>query len=453
MARSAQAPNGSFEQLGLLHQLTLEAGLSQTRQQLVFRILNRTIQLVPYDRAVLWDLSQRGPRLLGVSGEASTQAQSVLCEEWRAAVQALPETDQPVVTAVESLASEHPAWQQLAERFNQLHVLWVPLPGRHGRAAGLWLERWDGPAWTGAEAKQLGGLALGYGIAWRQFERSGRLLAKLRGRGGKVIAAFLLAMLLMLTLVRLPLRVVAPCEVVPREPVSVTTPLVGEIDAVFVKPGQRVEAGARLASYDRDAFEKERKEAARRVEVVAERLQRVRVEAHDDPALRSQLRILAKRLAQETIRLERADDRLRDCTIHAPASGSVTRLDPTAWPGRTVEVGERLLTLVEPGRSKLRFWIPERDNIPFDQTRPVRVVLVFDPRTARRARIRFVATQSRISPAGFPAFAAEADWIDAAADLKFGLKGTAVVYGRERVCLGYWLLRKPWASLRVWLGF
>ena len=116
MAPSAQTPNRSFEQLGLLHQLTLEAGLSQTRQQLVFRILNRTVALAPYDRAVLWALAPRGPRLLGVSGETSVQAQSLLCEEWREAIRALPKTDQPVVAAVASLASAHAAWQRLSER-------------------------------------------------------------------------------------------------------------------------------------------------------------------------------------------------------------------------------------------------------------------------------------------------------------------------------------------------
>ena len=34
---------------------------------------------------------------------------------------------------------------------------------------------------------------------------------------------------------------------------------------------------------------------------------------------------------------------------------------------------------------------------------------------------------------------------------RIGLKGTAKLYG-ERVALGYWLLRRPLAAAREWLG-
>jgi hypothetical protein len=53
-----------------------------------------------------------------------------------------------------------------------------------------------------------------------------------------------------------------------------------------------------------------------------------------------------------------------------------------------------------------------------------------------------------------PAFRAEATWDPAepTADIRLGLSGRAMLYG-PRVSIAWWLLRKPWASVRRTFGF
>ena len=98
MPATATAPGVSaeaFDVLARLQQLSLEAGLSDDRKQLVFRILNRSILYCRYERAVLWDLAHRGPKLLGVSGSTEVNHRSGLVSEWRSLLGAMASRDTP----------------------------------------------------------------------------------------------------------------------------------------------------------------------------------------------------------------------------------------------------------------------------------------------------------------------------------------------------------------------
>jgi len=450
-APAAPVSAEAFAGLSTLHQLTLEAGLSETRARLVFHILNRTIQLCSYDRALLWDLTGTAPRILGISGEARVDAQAPLVLESAAIVRALREPARAQEIGAPACTDGGKAFAALRARHEGLAVLWLPIRIGEDLLAGLWLERWGARGWAPAEQKILESLVLGYAVAWRAFPRRLGMRAWWSARGRAAVAIGIALLLLALAGIRLPLRVVAPCEVVPANPVAVTAPLAGVIESVCVQPGQAVDEGSLLAVYDRRVAEEECRVAAQQVEVVQSRLQRARVHALDDAGVRAELPGLAERLEEEKIRLRLAAYRVERSEIRAPCSGRIARLDPNAWRGRPVAVGERILQIVRPEESKLRIWIAEADNIRFVETRPLTVVLAADPRTALTARLAYIARQSEIGPDGIPSIQADAEWESACPELKLGLKGTAVLYG-EPVCLAYWLLRRPWGALRMTLG-
>ena len=106
-----------------------------------------------------------------------------------------------------------------------------------------------------------------------------------------------------------------------------------------------------------------------------------------------------------------------------------------------------MLMIVDPGKNKVRIWLPVDDNIAFDPKREVNVHLNAFPEKGLRAALNFVSDNVTANPDGVPSILAEADWTDPDKDLKTGLQGTATLYG-ERVSLGYWLLRKPLGWLR-----
>ncbi|MCH7840848.1 MAG: HlyD family efflux transporter periplasmic adaptor subunit, partial [Planctomycetes bacterium] len=291
-----------------------------------------------------------------------------------------------------------------------------------------------------------------YGVAWRGVVRPPNVLVRtLESNKWRKIAVAAILFVAALGLIRVPLRIVAPCEVAPRDPVVVAAPLNGVIDEIPVWPGRSVEVGDLLAIYDKRVATEELKVARQQVEIIKSDLQRSRVQAFDSPAERSRIKLLENRLEQEKTRLGIAQYRVDKLEVRAPVRGTLMFADPHEWRGRPVQVGERLMMIVDPERTKLRIWLPGHDNINFDRDKPLTVILDSDPSSSRTARLSFVANHSQMNPDGVTCFRAEAEWIQGPSNIKMGLQGTAILFG-ERVSLGYWLLRRPLAALRRFIG-
>ncbi|UCE59907.1 MAG: HlyD family efflux transporter periplasmic adaptor subunit [Phycisphaerales bacterium] len=442
----------AFGTLAKLQQLTMEAGLSTNAKQLVFRILNRSIIYCRYDRAALWNLTGTSPRLLGVSGNMNVDKQSPLVDEWRALVSAIPHRSAAAVLSGNSFERHRSTWAGLSTKTNGLSVTWLPIKVDDRTVAGIWLERWNKGRFTDADRAQLEPLALAYAIAWRGvFCKRGPRRALTNSRKRLIGALLLVIFVLALCFVRLPLRIVAPCEVIPEDPVAVAAPLNGVIDEVLARPGRWVDAGEIVAVYDKRIALEEMNVAKEQVRIIESELQRSRVQAFDDPTARSAIALLENRLEQEKIRLRVAAYRVDKLEVVAPAAGTPMLDDPHEWRGRPVQIGQRLMMIADPRRTKLRIWLPVSDNIEFNKERPISVVLASDPRTSRSAQLRYVANHSESNKGGTPSFRAQAEWLDRQLDLKLGLQGTAVLYG-EKASLGYWLLRRPLSAVRGYLG-
>lgn len=444
-------PHRALRRLGALNQLMLEAGLAETEEEFRFRLLNRTILLAEYDRALLWDLSGTTPRLLGVSGEASVNASAELPTLWTELARELTPPAEAKTLAAGDVGARGEEWSRLAEKTGGLAVAWVPIRAAGQPVAALWLERWGGAKWPEDEVRALGSLGLLYGIAWRAHGTRRLVGWRRHLRPGPLGLGLAVVLALLLTFVRLPLRVVAPCETVPEDPVVVTAPLDGVVAEVLVEPGANVEAGTPLAVYDRRVAMEEWNVAQQQVRIVESDLQRIRVNAVDDPRLRPEIALLENRLEQEQARLELARIRTERLEIRAPTAGRVVLNDPNAWRGRPVRVGERLLEVLHPGRTRLRIWLPLADGIEFDPDRPVRIVFHAEPGETYQADLQFVNPYGEISPGGVPSFRAMARW-RGESPVRVGLTGAAILHGPE-VSLGYWLFRKPLGAFREWTGW
>ncbi|GAB6038493.1 hypothetical protein JCM15519_30520 [Fundidesulfovibrio butyratiphilus] len=447
-----EAGQRALSALGTLNRLILEAGQSQDRTELTFRLLNRTITLTRYDRACLFGLEGAKPVLLGVSGQSRRPKDSELAEQWTDILAGLPGLDQARILTGQSLASDQAqAWSALSARTAGLCVVWLPLFSRGRLAAGLWLERWAQAPWLDMELELLVPLAQGYSIAWEKcaprFDARkwiGTLTQKRR------VAAALVVALIVLCL-PVSLRVVAPCEVTAKDPFVVTAPLNGVIAEVKVQPGQKVDTGEPLFVYDKRVAVEDLKVARQQVQIIQSSLTRSNLQAFLDTKAKGEMALLELRLEQEKSRLELAESNVAKLEVTAEIPGVVVIDDPNEWRGRPVAVGEKVLMIVDPARTKLRVWLPVDDNVPFDPDKPVHVYLNAFPEADIQARLTHVARNVGVSPQGFPCVMAECEWTKGSPPLRIGLQGTAVIRG-HRVALAYWLLRKPLAWMRRTLG-
>lgn len=445
----------AFDSLAQLQRLTLELGLSTDRQQLIFRMLNLSVRYGHYDRAVLWSLQTRQPTILGISGLGDVDRTGPIVERWKTLVNAIDDSTRTHILSATTFETQRTLWAELAAHTHGLTVLWLPIRVDGRVVAAVWLERWGSTDFSDNDIARFESLALAYAIAWRSVTGrphwSKRFLHTL-GRD-RTLFFVTVAVVALVLLFPTPLRVVAPCEVVPDRPTAITAPLAGVIDEIVVEPGQTVAPGQLLAVYDKRVATEELNVARQQVQIIESDLQRSRAEAFEKPAARAALTLLENRLLQERVRLDAAQQRINKLELRATVAGIAAFDDPNAWQGRPVQVGERLMLIVQPGDTRVRVWLPESDNIEFRRDKPIRIILDSDPQTSRNASLDFVSLESRITSTGLAAFRAEAHWLSKnAASLKPGLRGSAVLYG-HRVPLAWWMLRKPIAALRRATGF
>ncbi len=435
----AQSPAAVIKRLAILQKLTLDALQCGAGKELDFLVLNRTAALVPYDRATLWRLAHNGYRLAGTSGKDDAFATSPEAAAWRRHID-------------DNLGSE-PARRVQDSAPSGSDALWLPLPGPTGQPrAALLLERFSEPAWTDDDLSALRPLARAYGGAFRIFEKKGAKPGRAkRFSGRRVAVAASAALLLLLLLVRLPLRIVAPCEVAPARLVPVNAPLDGVVQAVAVRPGQRVAAGDILYIYDDTVVRQELDVYSKQVDVTRSNLERAAAQARTEVTARAEAVMLQNRLTHDLFRLEGVRERMAKLTVTAPEDGVVMMDNPADFAGRPVAVGEAVVMLADPNESLVRIRLPQDDRIRFDPSRPVRVMLNAEPDRTLHAALDYVAPQAATGDDGAVGFLAEAKWLDGTPAVNLGLKGTAVLYG-ENVSLAYWLFRKPLATIRRTLG-
>jgi multidrug resistance efflux pump len=212
-----------------------------------------------------------------------------------------------------------------------------------------------------------------------------------------------------------------------------------------------VKEGHLLFTYEDRIILQDLKVAQKQVQIIQSQYNRVRLNAFKNREAMEKIQGLKYRLEQEKIRLKLAESNVKHMEVRAPMDGICMVDNPEYWNGRPVQIGERIVMLFQPGQNKVKIFLPENDNIQFDWEKPVQIILNADPSSKHQAMLNYMAPQTSKNPQGGASFIAEADLADPDARIKVGSKGSAIVYGEE-VRVGYWLLRKPLAGFRYFLG-
>lgn len=289
-----------------------------------------------------------------------------------------------------------------------------------------------------------------YGQAWERLSKASPVLGYLSQK--KYWITLGAAFLIFSSLFPVPLRVVAPCEVVPEDPFIITAPLEGIVEKIVVLPGQKVDKEDVLFEYDKKVPLQQLEVAKKSVEVLQSELDRAATLGLKDPAHRGQYAILLRKLEKENLNLELAQYQANQLTVTSPVRGVAQVERPDLWRGKPVQIGEQVLQINDPTKSKVRIWIPESDNIQLTKNKEIKVFLNIHPTESIPAKIEWISGESSVSKEQVISFVAEASWAEESPeDVKLGLKGSAFLYG-ENVSLFYFLIRKPWRFVRNFVG-
>lgn len=246
------------------------------------------------------------------------------------------------------------------------------------------------------------------------------------------------------------LTVMAPGELVPAHPVVVRAPLDGVVDVFHVQPNQLVKKGQPLFGFDEALIQSRLEVAAQTLSTAETEYRQTSQQALVDAKSRPQLAMLTGKIEEKRAELDYLNDQLARSRVLAPQEGVVLFDDPSEWIGRPVVVGERIMRISKPTDIEVEAWLPMADAIPLAPDASVSLYLNASPLLAVDAKLRYMAHDATQRPDGSYAYRVRAT-LEGTTDHRVGLKGTAKLHGNW-VPLGYWVLRRPLATLRSLIG-
>ena len=456
--------------LATLHLLGCRARGAASPAELGFILANESFQLAPYRQAALW-LRDRGVTTLSGISQPDLNAPYVqwlgsLCpilDEKAGGQPFQPQPfDLPTRMAVE--------W----EEWLPAHGLWLPLPGPDGQTGGgLLLTREE--AWHEAETALLAEWIGIWHHAWKARtanDMPSRLAATARqildiraharalspGQIGHTLAGlrqrkrlrYLLAVAAVLVF-PVRLSVLAPGELVPAHPHVIRAPMDGVVDQVQVQPNQRVKAGDALFALDRASLDARLAVASQALATSQTEYRQQAQQALFDARSKSRLATVQGGIGEKEAEVGYLRQQSERATLTAPVDGIVLMTAPSEWIGRPVVTGERLATLATEGDEELEAWLALGDAIDLAPGAPVTLYLNTSPLDPVEARLRYVAHEAQQRPDGSFAYRLRADLAEGSPRPRIGLKGTVKVSG-EHVPLAWWLLRRPLAAARQFVG-
>lgn len=247
------------------------------------------------------------------------------------------------------------------------------------------------------------------------------------------------------------LSVLAPGELVPSDPAVIRAPFDGVVAGFLVKPNDTVKAGQPLFTFD-DATIRTRLEVSRQALATAEaEYRQVSQQALADAKYKSQLVVLAGKVEERRAEAEFLQGQLQRSQVVSPRDGVALFDDPSEWVGKPVATGERVLRVARPDDVEVEAWLPVGDAIPLQAGSPATMYLNATPLSPVSAEVRYVAHDAVVRPDGTYAYRVRAK-VDGDTSHRIGLKGTVKLAG-SWVPLTYWVLRRPVAAVRQFLGW
>ena len=441
----------------VLGDLARRARQAESDRELGFLLVNDTLALAPYRQAALW-LADAG--VWNLSGVVQVDA-NVPYAQWLEAVahhlQALGGDAMRVFTASDLPADLASEWRQWWPE----HGLWLGSTVAAAPGAGIFvrdlpwapddlatLQEWSEIWWHAFAALHRPRTTRLRG--WR--DRLSQALAAQPGqawwrqRRVHVAVAFH-------AFVLWPVRltVLAPGELVPAHPLVIRAPLDGVIDVFHVQPNQQVKAEQPLFSFDEVVIQS-RLDVARQALVTAETDYRQTSQlALSDAKSRTQLGLLAGKAEERRAEIDALQEQLTRARVLASQAGVVLMDDPSEGIGKPVTMGERILRIATLDDVEVEAWVSLADAIRLSPGDPVTLYLSASPLSPVSATMRYMAHDAVQRPDGSYAYRVRATLDDKTLH-RVGLKGTAKLHGGW-VPLSFWMLRRPWATVRAYLGW
>ncbi len=430
-------------------------------------IVNSPQQVLPFELcAIALDLRGR-LQVKAISGMASMPIGDVQVERQQEIARWLSSQDDTVhlCRAEDEEAPELPAEVEKhfdATGYRALYSL--PLADDQGRVGVLWYESSD-PDFLGVAQiemiKVLAGqatVALRNALLYREVPLMGILeplahkkAALLRSTRGRRLAyaACALAVVLFLWFCPFPMRIEGPAVIAPQRFVTVTAEDEGNIERVFVREGEPVNAGDVLASMNDWEWRSQ-------LAAAEARYRESMLQMHEDLA-RGNAQAGADRAQAEFLRSEvdRKRAQVDSAQLRSPITGIISTPDVQSAAGKHLTAGAPFAQVLDLSNAECQVLVSQADVALIRPGQRVWIKLDTYPQTTWREMVSRVSPQAEIAE-GERTFAVQAPISNPGGMLRAGMSGNAKIFVGWRP-VGYVLLRRPalwlWQTLWNWIGW
>jgi multidrug efflux pump subunit AcrA (membrane-fusion protein) len=435
--------------------------------ELSFLLVNDSLHLVAYRQSALWS-SQQGVQALSGVVQVEANAPYVRWLQGLMAQCASTLTTHGPIDPQTLPEDIRRAWSN----WLPAHAFWLPLPATGEPAAGGWLLARELP-WTSQEGALLAEWLDSWSHARQALSRPvrsswlglGPLLSRSPASAPPPAGdprsraqppwwrrtPVLGGALLLLCLLPVRLTVLAPGELVPANPDIIRSPLEGVIATFHVQPNDAVRQGQALFGFDEAILRSKLAVALQALATAEAEYRQTAQQTLSDPKARALLAPLSGSIEEKRAQAEYLNEQLARAQVLSPREGIVLFDDPTEWIGRPVTVGERILRVARPEDVEVEAWVAVADAIPLQNAAAVTLYLNASPLSPVQARVRYLSHEALERPDGTFAYRLRAT-LSTPTDHRVGLKGTVRISGRW-VPLVYWVMRRPWAVVRGYIGW
>ncbi|MDD5581086.1 MAG: HlyD family efflux transporter periplasmic adaptor subunit [Methylobacter sp.] len=445
MTNNMTDPQRQLAALATLLQLEKSFRNADTAQALAYTLVNDSRSLIEFRQAALWRINSS--QLVAVSGLAVIEANAPYISWLKQVFKQLSVDTSGRLRPITAddlngdCAKEWPQWWPA-------HALWLPVSA-YGAApqAGLLLARES--AWTEGELYLLEHVADTFGHAWAALPPRPPIWKQYRLTKKRLL--FSLAVLFCLLWIPVRQTAMAPASVIPAHPTILRAAIDGVVDRFYIQPNDRVSKDQPLLSLEEETIKNKLTVSRKALAVAEAEYRKTAQQAMFDMDSKAQVNILKSRTEQQEAEVRSMEDWLARIDIKAPHAGIAVFSDVNDWIGKPVTLGERILMVADPKEVELEVQLPIADAINLEPGAEVQFFLNVDPVTPVSASLYFSAYQAEVTPDEILAYRLKARFAQANVLPRIGLKGTAKVFG-SRVPFVYYVLRRPLAALRQWLG-
>lgn len=421
--------------------------------ELEYLLVNLTHQLLPYRQAVYWSKATGVSGLSGVVAADTNTPYVQWLKRFFAEVEQrhAGKPPKPMVVDLNSWDRSDLSWKDWLPSM----VVVLPISEKKSYLGGYfllardkgfipveinflqeWLDIWSSELATKIEEEGARSSALKLRSRWRSTSNKARWIS-------------LGIAVLMLFPVRL--TVLAPADLIPANPSYIRAPMDGVIEQLAVIPNQRVSTGEELFRFDGMSLQSRLALAERELSTTQAEYRRLAQRALYETESKAELLVLQSQLAERQVNVDYLQSLNQRAVVSSPIDGLVLLEDPTAWIGRPVTTGEKVMVVADESQVVIEAWLSPSDMIDFPESIRADLFLTNDPLKMLSGSVSFISLRPELRPEGYYAYRVRASLISQSDGAKIGLKGTLKLHG-ERVPLVYWMFRRPLASLRAWVG-